>query len=74
MKVIPKEKNGHHINLSLKTVEENPPTLFTRDLVTELEKHLGLSKGRLLLGTGEDRAHHAEKGLCIYAGMPTWGV
>ena len=74
MKVTQSEKTGGNITLVFETVEQSPPSLFTRDLVNELESHLGLSEGRLRPATGMDRAHHSEKGLAIYADMPSWGV
>lgn len=74
MKLAHKEKSGSHITVDFKTVEQNPPSLFTRALVDELEKHVGFSQGRLKPGVGVDRAHQSEKGLVIYADMPSWGV
>ena len=74
MQIIPKEKIGHDLNLSFSTVELTTPNLTSRDLIRELEKNLGLSRGRLKPAGEGDRAHQAEKGLSIYSGMPTWGV
>ena len=74
MKISPSEKSGGNVTLVFKTVEENPPSLFTRELVDELERLLGFNQGRLKAGTGVDRAHQSQKGLAIYADMASWGV
>ena len=74
MKISDSEQKGDTVTLNFKTVEENLPSLFIRELVDELEHYLGLTQGRLRPGTGVDRAHQSEKGLAIYTDMPSWGV
>ena len=74
MKVSKTESIGSHITVSLKTVEESAPSAFSRDLIDELEGHLGFSQGRLKPVAANYRAHQSEYGLVMYGDFPSWGV
>ena len=74
MKVSKNESIGNHINISLQTIEESAPSALSREIINELEGHLGFSQGRLKPVAPSYRAHQSEHGLVIYGDFLSWGV